>query len=83
MSNAAQPKRKLSATNWDWTRPFTLAEMFKHFGLGDVHDSGRTKPVVEELLRKGYTKKFVKREGHRDWRYAKWPSGKLVIPRIP
>lgn len=74
----------LGSDGWDWSRPFTIGEMFQHFAMGNPHDASRTKPVVAKLMEKGYTKRMVKMGGTRENRYAKWAHiDPLVIPEIP
>lgn len=67
-------------SEFDFSKPFTMAELVEHYKLGSVNDPRVTRPLATELASKGYTLKVHRRR--RCW--AKWPEYQpFVMPEIP
>lgn len=67
---------------FDYSTPFTLAELFEFYHLGPVNDPSRSRKVVAELVRKGYSQKVRGVPKKRYW--AKWDvAPPFVMPDIP
>lgn len=67
-------------SEFDFTKPFTLSDLVTHYDLGDPHDPRISRPIVNELISKGYSIKVRGRK--RVW--AKWPAQKdFIMPAIP
>jgi hypothetical protein len=65
---------------FDFNKPFTMSELVEFYQLGNAHDPRISRPLVTELVAKGYSLRIKGRR--RVW--AKWPEIKpFVMPAIP